>query len=127
MSEEARRAALEYFKNLIEQKDKATLEYQYYITAIEALSDPCDNCIYSTKGGCQYEDIAETIPTGTPPCKDMLKEKAFAEWLSERGYLNKIEADYDFEDNPIDRIEMITAAEALEEYRDYKYSANEDT
>ena len=33
--------------------------------AIEALSaEPCDKCVYSTKDSyCQYDDIAETIPS----------------------------------------------------------------
>jgi hypothetical protein len=31
---------------------------------------PCDKCVYSTKDGyCQYDDIAETIPTKQPPCE----------------------------------------------------------
>ena len=40
--------------------------------AIKALAEqePCDMCDYATSGGCQYDDIAEVIPTEGKPCED---------------------------------------------------------
>lgn len=45
--------------------------------AIEALEQqPCNKCVYSTKDGyCQYDDIAETIPTEQQPCEDAISRK----------------------------------------------------
>ena len=48
-----------------------------YKLAIKALEQqPCDKCVYSTKDGyCQYDDIAEIIPTEQKPCEDAISRE----------------------------------------------------
>ena len=40
----------------------------------------------------------------------------FAEWLNEQGYLNKVNFDFDWDENPIERTESVTSVEAVQEY-----------
>lgn len=47
--------------------------------------------------------------------------KAFAEWLSDRNYLNRIDIDYDYDENPIENIYSLSANEVLEEYQERSY------
>jgi len=60
--------------------------------------EPCDKCVYSTKDGyCQYDDIAETIPTEQEPCDDAISRdmalKKMADYVAS-GYADSVE---DFE------------------------------
>lgn len=51
---------------------------------------PCDKCVYSTKDGyCQYDDIAETIPTEQQPCKGM-RDATEEECKSTKDYIDSI-------------------------------------
>lgn len=47
--------------------------------------------------------------------------KAFAEWLSDRNYLNRIDIDYDYDENPIENIYSLSVNEVLEEYQERSY------
>ena len=59
--------------------------------AIKVLEQqPCDKCVYSTKDGyCQYDDIAEIIPTEQPPCKGM-RDATEEERKSTKDYIDSI-------------------------------------
>ena len=36
--------------------------YKQIMIAAQDENEPCDDCVYSTNEGCQYDDITETIP-----------------------------------------------------------------
>lgn len=39
-------------------------------------------------------------------------------WLSEKGYLNRVDIDYDWEENPYEIVNTLIAYEVLEEYKE---------
>lgn len=41
-------------------------------------AEPRDMCEYATSGGCQYDDIAETIPTEGKPCDAVSRRRVFS-------------------------------------------------
>ena len=58
-------------------------ELEKRIQALE--QEPCEMCEYATSGGCQYDDIAEVIPTEGKPCDDFLSREERLKMLMETG------------------------------------------
>ena len=72
----------------------------------------------SNRTNAEWVKMIETVLNELPSIQPVTNIEKFAEWLESKDYLNKVELDFDWVEEPIKRTEMLSAYEVLKEYNE---------